>query len=268
MVKTDPYLDMEMRGDDGVFIYYRGGKILEVNENELKSLDDKYKSDLEPHLYNIFDYICKAKSAVDKYEIETRETPEKEIQQRIVYENNLSGNAEDTEYYIVDTEWVDNESNGRADIVAFQLYRWSRSNKVKLVMVEVKQGSGAIKTSKDNPGLKKHYDDYLTLKANHAYIQDFKTDMLEVFKQKYKLGLVRIKERENFTPTLERDIDFVFILANYNPYSSILRKECESLPDNCKFYIASFMGYGLYEDGIKTKKEVTKIFPDIFTSEK
>ena len=263
LVRIDPYLDMEMRGEDGVFVYYRGGKLLEVNENELLSLDKKYKSDLRPHIDSIFDYICKAKLAIDKYEIETRETPEKEIQQRIVYENNMSGNAEDTEYYVVDIEWVDNESNGRADIVAFQLLR--NSNKVKLVIAEVKQGSGAIKTSKDNPGLKKHYDDYLKLKDN-IDIQDFKADMLEVFKQKYKLGLVRIrKERKIFNPTLVRDVDFVFVLANYNPYSSILRKECESLPDDCKFFIASFMGYGLYERRIYSKKEVKEIFQDTFT---
>ena len=86
--------------------------------------------------------------------------------------------------------------------------------------------------------------------------------MLGVLKQKYQLRLTKGLENlfldrgKDICPELEDEIDFVFLLANYHHYSSALREECEFLPDECKFYIASFMGYGLYKDRIYTKKEV------------
>ena len=43
IVKSDPYLDLEMRGEDGIMIYYRGGKILTVHEYQgLTGLDENY----------------------------------------------------------------------------------------------------------------------------------------------------------------------------------------------------------------------------------
>jgi len=71
LVKIDPYLDMEMRGEDGVMIYYRGGKILTIHEQlGLIGLDENYytKEDdvyLTPQVENILDYLCKAKHIID-----------------------------------------------------------------------------------------------------------------------------------------------------------------------------------------------------------
>ena len=116
LVKVDPYLDMEMRGDDGVMIYYRGGKILTIHEQQgLIGLDENYYSKEDeiiiPKIENIFGYICKAKHIMDVHESkEKSKLVEKEFQQRVVYENNLSANAENTDYFIADVEWADNDT--------------------------------------------------------------------------------------------------------------------------------------------------------------
>ena len=290
IVRIDPYLDMEMRGKDGAIVYYRGGKLLTIHEKKgLVGLDNKYYLGNEttivtPDKDDIFGYVCKAKFIMDKYESVKSKLIEKEFQQRVVYENNLSGNADNTDYFIVDVEWANsNVLGGRADIVAF---RWNhmehKKRLIQLTLIEVKQGEKAIKTTetiKDgkkqkSPGLTKHYEDYLKLKSDKEAIRVFKNDMLGVLKQKYQLGLTKgldnlFHDRDKkINPELENDIDFVFLLANYHHYSSALREECESLPDDCKFYIASFMGYGLYKDRIYTKNKIKEIYQDTFTNKR
>lgn len=290
IVRIDPYLDMEMRGKDGAIVYYRGGKLLTIHEKKgLVGLDNKYYLGNEttivtPDKDDIFGYVCKAKFIMDKYESVKSKLIEKEFQQRVVYENNLSGNADNTDYFIVDVEWANsNVLGGRADIVAF---RWNhmehKKRLIQLTLIEVKQGEKAIKTTEmikngkkqESPGLAKHYEDYLKLKSNKEAIRVFKNDMLGVLKQKYQLGLTKgldnlFHDRDKkINPELENDIDFVFLLANYHHYSSALREECESLPDDCKFYIASFMGYGLYKDRIYTKNKIKEIYQDTFTNKR
>ena len=209
LVKIDPYLDMEMRGEDGVMIYYRGGKILTIHEQlGLIGLDENYytkddDTNLTPHVENILDYLCKAKHIIDVHEsCEKSKLAEKEFQQRVVYENNLSANADNTDYFIADVEWADNDTlGGRADIVAF---RWNhmehRKRILQLTLIEVKQGDGAIETYETknkkgelmlSAGLCKHYDDYLRFKENKDYVKDVAKDMLIVLKQKKELGLIK-----------------------------------------------------------------------------
>lgn len=290
IVRIDPYLDMEMRGKDGAIVYYRGGKLLTIHEKKgLVGLDNKYylgneTSIVTPDKDDIFDYVCKAKFIMDKYESVKSKLIEKEFQQRVVYENNLSGNANNTDYFIVDVEWANSDVlGGRADIVAF---RWNhmehKKRRIQLTLIEVKQGEKAIKTTETikngkkqvSPGLKKHYEDYLKLKDDKTSILDFKNDMRVVLNQKYQLGLTKGLDNlfhdkgKEICPELEDDIDFVFLLANYHHYSSTLREECESLPDDCKFYIASFMGYGLYKDRIYTKNRIMDIYQDTFTNKR
>lgn len=281
IVRADPYLDMEMRGDDGVMIYYRGGKLLTINENQgFIGLDEEYYPEdytarISPQIENIFDYISKAKRIIDIHETDSkkRKLVEKEFQQRVVYENNLSANAKDTDYFIADIEWADNNAlGGRADIVAF---RWNhmehRKRILQLTLIEVKQGDGAIRTKDEkSAGLKKHYDDYLQFLNNKTYFFEVANDMLSVLKQKMNLGLIEGLEKlfksgeKDISPELADSPDFIFLLANYHHYSSVLQEECVSLPDECKFYISSFMGYGLYKDFVLSKCKLKEIFPIVF----
>ena len=280
IVKVDPYLDMEMRGNTGAIVYYRGGKILTINEEKgLIGLDAKYfrgnLPNLVPDIDNIFEYFCNAKHIMDIYESTVKsKLGEKEIQQRVVFENNLSVNADNTDYFVVDVEWADNNRlGGRADIVAFRWDHTIQSHKKRcltLTLIEVKQGEKAIKTKVGgNPGLKKHYADYVRILQDKNYIADIKKDMLCVLEQKNQLGLIKgldklyTNGKKKFIPNVDNNVDFVFLLANYHLYSTALKVEWQLLPPNCKFYVASFMGYGLYKDRVYSKEEIEKIFSDI-----
>lgn len=289
IVRQDPYLDFEMRGDC-VILYYRGGKLLTIRGiDDYETLAEEYylskdEVRLSFNIKNPLEYISKAKFIIDKHEaaqIECSDNKkrlvsklgEKEIQQRVVYENNLSINAEETEYFIADVEWADNSVlGGRADIVAF---RWERMNhgkrSLKLVLIEVKQGDGAISGKN---GLKKHYEDFLKFKANKEVVTTVGQDMLSILKQKYQLGLIKgldklfIRGDKHIEPIIEQEPDFLFLLSNYHHFSSKLNTECDKLPDDVRFIISSFMGYGLYEAFIKTKKQLKQMFPFVFDKNK
>lgn len=285
-VRVDPYLDLELRGDS-VMIYYRGGKVLTVDEKGLLTglADEYYLSPdterIQPTIEGLHDYLAHAKHIVDIHEAnpEYSKLGEKEIQQRVVYENNLSVNADNTDYFIADVEWADNDDlGGRIDIVAF---RWNhmehRKRIVQLTLIEVKQGEDAIRTNGEkSPGLKKHYDDYISFKKGQESVNRVAKDMLLILKQKKELGLVKgldnlfekkitetdasgniVERRVEMAPQIEAEPDFLFLLANYHHYSSNLQIECEKQLEDCKFINASFCGYGLYKDMIKTKKELT-----------
>jgi len=292
LVKVDPYLDMEMRGDDGVMIYYRGGKILTIDEQQgLIGLDENYYTEdnynvITPQIENVFEYLCKAKYIIDVHEFkEKSKLVEKEFQQRVVYENNLSANADNTDYFIADVEWADNDTlGGRADIVAFRWNHMEHSKRIlQLTLIEVKQGEKAIETHETknkkgelgvSAGLCKHYEDYLRFKDNKDYAKDVAKDMLIVLKQKHELGLIKgldklfVRGDKDIEPEIMDEPDFIFLLANFHHYSSALQSESEGLPDNSKFFISSFMGYGLYKDFVITKKQLKEFFPFVFNRKK
>ena len=280
IVRIDPSLDMEMRGEDGAMVYYRGGLILTISENGLTGLDNEYKpndnkEELVPHIANMLEYISRAKHFVDIHEDKINKLGEKEFQQRVVFENNRSVNAANTDYFIADVEWADNDTlKGRADIIAF---RWNhlehKKRLLQFTMIEVKQGDKAITDKRS--GLKKHYDDFLKYQSDKKNFREVANDMLIVIKQKIELGLVKGLDYlfknsagEPIEPQIEDEPDFIILLANYHHYSSSLAKECEKLPKNCKFYLSSFMGYGLYKDFVFTKSQLQEIFPKVLPPEK
>ena len=277
-VRVSPYLDMEMRGNC-VMVYYRGGKILTIFEDKtMEGLVEEYynKKDentklLVPQIDTIEDYFAKAMHVIDMYEAyEKSRLGEKEIQQRVVYENNLSVNACKTDYFVADIEWADNDTlGGRADIIAF---RWNhmehKKRLLQLTIIEVKQGEESIVTSVDNngkisAGLSKHYDDFEKLRQDKDGVKTLAEDMLIVLKQKMELRLVKGLEKlfkdsrgNKKTPEILPEVDFLFLLSNYHHYSDNLKNEREKLPDDARFISSSFMGYGLYKDFIRSKKDL------------
>lgn len=293
-VKIDPSLDMEMRGDS-VMVYYRGGRILTINDlsivpnrSKLEGMDENYSNETKikqeipaPDIDRIDEYFAKAKRVVDNYEFYVEhKLGEKEIQQRVVCENNYSINADETDFFIADVEWADNDAlGGRADIIAFHWGHMShKKRKLTMYIIEVKQGKGAVKTNKDkdgklSAGLYKHNLDFENFITNEEYVNAVKADMIKVLRQKYDLGLIigldelfidkktgakRSDEEIDISPKVQ----FVFLLANYLKYSKELRNELEKVKD-AKVFEASMVGYGLYKDFIVDKRALFEHHPDL-----
>lgn len=276
-VREDDTLDLEFRGNSFT-IYYRGGALLSVKDNDdngkysWTGLNEEYILKYEQkhkNAENFEEYIPEAKHIIDRYICTSPKNHlgEKEIQQLVVKENNYSPYSQDTDYFIVDIEYEESKEGGRADLIAL---RWDstivarKSNKVSLAFIEVKQGYDTVRTriAKDgrkSPGLKVHKNDYtrfIEQKKADGTFEDFCKDMLMIFKQKCELGLiVANKKIENLncksSLDIEEDIDFICLLANYKKASDSLRNELNEM-DSCRFIRSHYMGYGLYADEIFT----------------
>jgi len=254
-VHKDDTLDMELRGKE-VTIYYRGGKLFSIKEDKdvykLLRLDKKYTKPLNepvPDINNIEDYIQKAKHIMDVWFVRNRKW-ERELQQQIIIENNYSPTAKDTDYFILDIEYKD---TGRADIVAL---RWNSTRKdhkslnTKLTIFELKQGYGSIG---GDSSIVKHYNDFITFTSDPKKVANFKDDMIKVFAQKRKLGLIPYLDKNLKNKEIQdvgKEIDFIVILANYKSASTQLSKTDIKQLNGCKFMFANGMGYGLFSKNI------------------
>ena len=192
-VQDDDTLDLELRGEC-IIIYYRGGKILTLKEDGmLMALDANYQKfkevDVTPSLGNFEDYVQKAKKSINSYvSREKNILGEKEIQQLVVRENNYSSVHKDTDYFIVDTEYEENATEGRFDAIALQWNSTSidhRQKNVEFAFIEIKQGVNSIN---GDSGLAKHALDYKR-KISSPKFEEFKKDMLEVFLAESRIGI-------------------------------------------------------------------------------
>ena len=258
--------DMELRGDR-VILYYRGGAILSILESsyKLEGLANEYyieatgSLNITPSINNIEEYIQKAKHVIDVYvSSERNHLGEKDIQQQIVRENNYSQNAKDTDFYVIDMEY---QEKGRFDIVAI---RWDSKPNIRklpksylptITIFEVKQGYKSI-TGKS--GMKSHLNDFNEFLKSDG-VNNFKSDMIKVFDQKRKLGLIRDVEKYKSIMEVAEDIEFVFLLVNYKSESTQLNNALKEI-EVCNFIYANPMGYGLYARNIVDKSRFFELF--------
>lgn len=301
-VSVDPNLDLELRGDSAM-VYYRGGKILTIYDPELHpelkdfdflvGMDSNYSNEKKcpqiiptPCIGDILSYFAKAKNVVDNYEKNVKEIlGEKEIQQRVISENNTMVNANETDFFFADMEWAENSVlKGRADLIAFHWgHMQHRKKNLTMYLIEVKQGCNAVRTmpirntDESTPGLCKHLQDFNKLIGNKKLIEELKEDMLKVLCQKYSLGLINglenlfTKTKDGYSTegiTIKEEVKFVFLLANYLYYSDKLMNEFDSLPNDSLFFVSSFLGYGLYEKFILPKDALKEKFPYVFEKKK
>lgn len=262
-VQLDDTLNMELRGNE-VTVYYRGGALLTIKQDtyNLYGLTEKYHkgiSFLKPSIGNLEEYIPKAKHKIDVY-INTVKNllGEKDIQQQIARENNYSQNSLDTDYFVIDTEYQD---LGRFDIVAL---RWDSKSSIRklpksflptITIFEVKQG---YKSISNESGMVSHIEDFEEFRLTKD-IEAFKMDMISVFNQKRRLGLIKGMNKYKDVIEVTPDIDFVFLLANYKHDSSQLRTALDIIED-CKLIFANHMGYGLYTRNIVNKQQFIEKF--------
>lgn len=273
VVIKDRTLDLEMRGNE-IDIYYQGLKLLSITEKgngeyDFGEMDKEYRrrkngSEVSLPVFSLNDidgYLANAKHVIDTYDI--NEHFEYEVKQMIVRENNLKPNANDTDFFIIDTEYQ-NEDKNQFDIIALHIDSEStarRKAKASIAIIEIKQGNGSIKTTSQNPGIRRHSEDFNQHIADKQRKREFINDMEEIFKQKYELGLIDKGLSENTIKKLEikDDIEFYIVLADYKTATSALKEELNTIEGECKFFMSSFMGYGLYNWTIKSKEEILKL---------
>jgi len=211
---------------------------------------------------------------------------EREYQQAVVRDNNRHTSGDQSDYCVVDIEYAqspsafpDQVADYRFDMVGFRWPAKSRSrasNLVTPVIMEMKAGDGVLashvdsKTGKKLPGLVKHIEDierFLapvgdeTVSGRYQLLCD---EMKEVYALKQRLELRSIPKRMLRHATVEIDMtrppEVLFVIANHQPASSILKRELKALPDRSRadYYVASvtYAGYALFADNLKTIDQV------------
>ena len=276
-VRRDDTLDLEIR-ENYINIYYRGGNVLEINKNSgcyqydfdvnyLKTNPVILKTELDK-LRNQNDwnnYFPKAKQAMDFFFSKNRKE-EREFQQLVVRENNYSSLANGTDYFIIDFEY-DNRKGARFDLIAVEWPSEASKRKVpknykpKLVIIEMKYGDGAISGTS---GMTEHWNKFSKFISTPIALKNFKKEMLCLFKQKRELGLIPCLSNKNNSNEIREftdDVEFTFLIANYNPASRKLTEalsSCENLKAN--FIVSNFMGYGIYNHRVYNLSQFQELF--------
>ena len=285
-VRSDSSLCLELRGSR-INVYYRGANLMEVKElanGYSAKFDKEYFKNAKatplpervpledddiaqwlsawPHL----------KQAIDRYLTVIKSNHEREFQQLIVRENNFgrvsrpaNGDiqyakrsiARSTDYFVCDIEYeyAIPAGNRRFDLVAAH---WPSNRHVRkdahdrrLVLVEMKYGDAALA---GDAGLHEHIKDANAFLSEPGRVNDLETDMVRVFNQKRRLGLVDCgKDLAGFS---DEQPMLLLVLANHDPGSTKLRDVLTDLPASpnadLRLATASFFGYGLYDQGVHT----------------
>lgn len=277
-VKQDHTLMLAIR-DNYINIYYRGGNLLKIEEHNdahypayfdeqynksgksMPYLPEAIKSDEDvkkwidafPHLKEIMDFYFSNNSK-----------PEREFQQLVARENNYSTISNESEYFVTDIEFADSGLGARFDMLAI---RWlaskRKSGACQAALVEMKYGDDALDGS---AGLLKHLRDIDYVIKSDRYRRLLDT-METQFNQMDQLGLLSYNRCSNAADVSldARDKpEVIFILANHNPRS---KKIVTILDDHriveygksehfdLKFFMASFAGYGLHADCMRSLAE-------------
>lgn len=266
-VQEDDTLCLEIR-DNYINIYYRGGNIFKIKpcNNEYKVQFDmnfcsKYKeriSQIQPDEYEKWiDNILFLKAEMDAYFYKHPKL-EREYQQLVLRENNNSGIANDTDYYIADIEYVNTENGSKFDLIGIKWLSTATSKKkaddISLVFIEKKYGDGSIG---GNSGISKHCEDLYSFLSDKNKVETIYNEVEIIVKQKLELGLIKDVNKE--IKLSRNKPEFILLIANHKPASSILIKELKKVINSTyytnlkkdvdiKIAKSSNMGYGLYSE--------------------
>jgi len=269
-VQDDNTLDLEIR-NNYINIYYRGGNVLRVNNDKnlrfVYHFEEKYLNNhpfITPLTLTNFknnqdwnNFFPLAKQAMDYYFTKDSKH-EREFQQLVVRENNNSSIANGTDYFIIDIEY-DNHAHARFDIIAVEWpsnaskRKMQKDYKPKLVVIEMKYGDHSFKGS---AGIHKHISDFNIFSSDLVKVNEFKNEMLGVFNQKRELGLIPClsgigKTNSNAVLQFDDEIEMIFLIANHDPESKILKIQLSGIQNqNVKFITSNFIGYGLYKENL------------------
>ena len=292
-VKKNNNLILEIR-DNEISIYYRGGILLNIEQDKncyfinedtilgymkgTSKFDDvSIQQKLFSHLPKRYSIIAKkdAKSWADSFyiimsimdnKLAKMNKLEREFQQIVVCENNMLKTSNDTDYYIIDSEY--RYKKMRPDLIAL---RWDSTTSEKInpkncriAIIEMKYGYGSIN---NDSGLLDHVDDMKDFLSNKQKVAEFKNEMLCIFRQKIELGLIHTNDK-NITNKIkkinvdDKKIEYILLLANYKQKSNELKNAIGKISEienaELKFAEASFMGYGLYSNSMLTLEQFKK----------
>ncbi len=275
-VKSDDTLCLEIR-DGFVNVYYRGGNLLRLTEGAsyAAAFDQKYFAGQAREWFAELPIVIQTeeqsrgwverfpllKQAMDLWFASHPKT-EREYQQQVLRDNNSGEGCTATDYFICDLEYAN--AHGRFDMVAA---KWlstgaARKNpKARLALIEVKCGDGALK---GECGIHDHIAGMNEFLSEPARVAELKAEMLGVFRQKHKLGLIGTKHAlMSFT---DEEPEYILLLANHDPGSRKLLEVLEGVGGEgpladpvgarLKFATATFLGYGLFEQGMLTLDEL------------
>ncbi len=298
-VIIDPSLCLEIRSNY-VNIYYRGSNLLRISEKSKGSyeyffdvnyaLGPQDRADLSAKiagLNGIDDWLKifpELKHFVDLY-LGHKNNEEREAQQLILRANNFGKISNATDFYILDIEYADREE--RFDMIATHWPSNAASRKkpdqLRLAFIEVKYGDKALGGS---AGVRKHIKGIVDFISEQERMDDLKKEMIQVLKLKRQLGLINcpdyfIKEGNNKTLgfTDEKPPLLILVLVDHDPDSTKL-KSCLSEVKSClselkpspafdlRIATSCFMGYGLFDIGLKTVEEVERDFPKYLCTKK
>jgi len=263
-VINDKDLDLQIR-DNYLNIYFKGNSLLKLSE----APNFKYKVDIHPKFLlgtNIPNFI---KNRVDtdlflkavpilKDNIlkNKKSTLEVEYEQLIIRANNQE-KRNNSEYFIVDRQYaIDNE---RFDLLGVC---WDRNlrRKNQTIMPCLMEVKFALNTDirEAHKQLLRYYE---KIQKNMAKLSQ---ELETMFRQKLQLGIyMQDPNRLEAMKTLKVSNDlslfqFILILVDYNPYSSLLNLEpLSTLPFSNQIKIF-FSGFSMWSKNIKTVKELSR----------
>jgi hypothetical protein len=266
-VRVDDTLMLAFRGNS-INVYYRGGSILRLTQQAeagryKPEFDPNYEkngvkasSDLPVVIGTVAD--CEAwigafpvlKQIMDFYFAKHRKL-EREFQQLVAWENNRSGIANSTEYFITDIEYADVLHGARLDMLGLKWPSTDRQDGSRCtpVLIEMKYGIGSYE---GDAGIVKHVADLRGMLSRETTMDRLNQDIAGQFAQLDELKLVNFNKAKSFKNVeVVGKPEVILLLANHNPRSRTLLNALEKIEEpsgiNLRFFAASFAGYGLHD---------------------
>lgn len=282
VLSKHPQFMLNFRGEYAT-IYYKGLRLLEIKKSDKFSITKKYldcivndsEYDKYIKIYNNYNsstlknaenwdwlgFLYFMARGIDEWRSQHKEQPEKEIQQRIVLENNKFGDSQATDYFIVDTEYTEpgTKDGGRFDAIALHWsrdMRKSKDYKPALAFIEVKCNQGAIGGTS---GVQKHLQDVVKYKITDEFYESLENMIANL----RELGLISIPGKKRLKIDRNKKPQMIFALGNYNPQSTVLYDNIKNITEpadiDLLFATSSFIGYGMYDEHMVKLEDFKKM---------
>lgn len=274
-VRFDDTLMLAIR-DGYINVYYRGGSIMHLEAASAAQsrysavFDSKYIT--VPSLSLLHDLprmvstqleaerwvlkIPMLKQAVDRYHACNKRRAEREFQQLVVWENNRSSVANDSEYFITDIEFADRRLGARLDMLGVKWLASDRkmARRCSPVLIEMKYGDDSIA---GKSGIIKHYNDVMAMISRDEFLSSINGTINSQFHQLDELGLIDFKRSRLFKGINVSGVpELIFVFSNHNPRSLVLINELELLKGlvknsqgelSVRFFVSTFTGYAMHD---------------------